>query len=413
MKPTKLLLPCMRGRMGDWIYYVTLMSFEEVARRVRLPEEIDKKYSSEDLKLGDWIQRKLSPSRTDQIVQYILHQEERFFNALILGIYDGEPKWQEVILEGGGTARNIEAEEEMNEYLSKTFGLLTLSGKESIFAIDGQHRAVAIRKAVEKGSKVQGDEQAVIFISHKPTPEGKIRTRRVFSTLNKYAKPVSESEIIALSEDSNSAIITRRFVDTNSFLKEKVLVIKNRAIHRSNTSHLTNIMVLHDLVSILSTNKSVAGNAVQGYDHASFIAQRLSDDDINKQFRKVESELKEVFEAIPSVKRFLTKGTVDRASAKTSLIFRPIGQNVIFSAYKFLKEHRKGQALLDYLKEDDFNLANPTWKKLFWDETTNEIDTKKSKQKAAILYLVDSLGVKPRRTAKDESDLKGLGLLQD
>jgi hypothetical protein len=123
--------------------------------------------------------------------------------------------------------------------------------------------------------------------------------------------------------------------------------------------------------------------------------------------------LKEVFDAVPSVKRFLEDGNVDRTSFKTSLLFRPIGQNVIFSAFKLLKEHNKGRALVDYLKKDDFNLENPLWKTLFWDETTKEIDTKKSKQKAAFLYLVNHLGVTPKRTAKDENDLRALGLLND
>jgi hypothetical protein len=58
-------------------------------------------------------------------------------------------------------------------------------------------------------------------------------------------------------------------------------------------------------------------------------------------------------------------------------------------------------------------LENPLWKTLFWDETTKEIDTKKSKQKAAFLYLVNHLGVTPKRTAKDENDLRALGLLND
>lgn len=398
--------------MGDWIYYVTLMSFSEVARRVRLPREIDAKYNSDDLKLGDWIQRDLSGSRTDQIVQYLLRQEQHFFNSLILGIYDGEPRWQEVTLEGGGIAKEVEGQEELEGYLSKTFGILTLSGRESIFAIDGQHRAVAIRKAVETNEKKVGaDEQAVIFISHKPSPEGKIRTRRVFSTLNKYAKPVNESEIIALSEDSNSAIITRRFVDTATFLKGKVLVIKNRSIHRSNKTHLTNIMMLHDLVTILSTDKRVAGNVVKGYDHRSFITERLPDEEIDKQYKKVETELKDVFNAVPSVKAFLESGEVDRAKSSTSLLFRPIGQTVVFSAYRILKEHKKSQALLDYLDKDDFNLSNPIWKRVFWDKDTQEIDTKASKQRAAIHYLVNRLGHKPRLTPTDKKNLKALRLM--
>ena len=40
----KLNLPCLKGRIGDWFYYCSTMSFDEIARRVKLPIEIDKKY---------------------------------------------------------------------------------------------------------------------------------------------------------------------------------------------------------------------------------------------------------------------------------------------------------------------------------------------------------------------------------
>lgn len=412
MKPTKLLLPCMRGRMGDWIYYVTLMNFAEVAKRVKLPKEIDAKYDSEDLKLGDWIQRELSDTRTKHIAQYLLKQEQRFFNALILGVYNGEPQWQEVTLEGSAVKLEEEEKEDLEDYLSKTFGILNLNGAEDIFAIDGQHRAIGIREAVKTNKQIGGDDQCVIFIVHKPTAEGKVRTRRVFSTLNKYAKPVSPTEIIALSEDSNSAILTRRFVDTDTFLKDKVQVNRNRSIHPSNKTHLTNIMLLHDIITILATNKNVAGNAVTGHDHDAFITERLSDDKLDTEYRKISDEIKRVFSAAPSVAAFLKGGEVNRTKANTNLLFRPIGQTVIFSAYRILKEHRKSQALLDYLKKDDFNLANSLWKRVFWDDDTKEIDTKASKQKAAILHLVALLGVQPKRTVTDEKTLKALGLLK-
>lgn len=68
MSKRKIHLPCLRGRIGDWIYYVTLLSFEEVSTRVQLPKEIDKKYDEEQLKLGDWIQRKIEVKRIDHIV---------------------------------------------------------------------------------------------------------------------------------------------------------------------------------------------------------------------------------------------------------------------------------------------------------------------------------------------------------
>ena len=53
MKATRINLPCLKGKMGDWMYYVTLLKFKDIAERVFLPEEIDEKYK------GSWRIREL------------------------------------------------------------------------------------------------------------------------------------------------------------------------------------------------------------------------------------------------------------------------------------------------------------------------------------------------------------------
>ena len=151
-----LVLPCLRGQIGDWFYYVSVMKFKDVAKRVKLPEEIDKKYTDDNLKLGEWIQREIEPKRIKPLVNYIQNQNQRFFNSLVLGIYDGSPSWQDLKI----TNSNVynESSEETQDYFSKTFGILTLSGDESIFAVDGQHRAIGIRRAVKENIANLDDE---------------------------------------------------------------------------------------------------------------------------------------------------------------------------------------------------------------------------------------------------------------
>ncbi len=48
-KLNALALPCLRGKMGDTFFYSTIMSLKDVADRIKLPSEIDKKYDSDDL----------------------------------------------------------------------------------------------------------------------------------------------------------------------------------------------------------------------------------------------------------------------------------------------------------------------------------------------------------------------------
>jgi DNA sulfur modification protein DndB len=216
----ELNLPCLKGRIGDWFYYSSTMPFSEIAKRVKLPKEIDKRYEDPTLKLGEWIQRDIGTKRIEPIAQYLSNQKERFFNSIVLGIYDGEPSWQEFDIKIAKTTEKSELSEKDLQHFSETFGILRLSGSESIFAIDGQHRIMGIRKAiVDKPKEFIYDEVSVIFIAHRTDEGGIKRTRRLFSTLNRYAKPVNKGEIIALSEDDNCAIITRMLIEKNKYLK--------------------------------------------------------------------------------------------------------------------------------------------------------------------------------------------------
>jgi len=148
----KLVLPALRGRIGDWFYYVSLLPFKEVAQRISMADEIHK---SKDLR--DWIQTEVS-QRIEGIVTYLETQEQRFFNSLILGIYGGSPSWQELDIK----TRYADLEEEDLDYLNRTFGILTLKGDEKIFPIDGQHRTQAIKDALKNKEELQEEEISVI-----------------------------------------------------------------------------------------------------------------------------------------------------------------------------------------------------------------------------------------------------------
>lgn len=407
-KHKKITLPCLKGKMGDWFYYVTLLSFSEVANRVRLPKEIDK-YNQEHLKLEDWIQREIEGNRIKNIVHYLRKQDQRFFNSLILGMYEGHPSWQEIEIFQDEKQKEALGET-VYDYLSRSMGILTLDGSEIIFAIDGQHRAFAIREAVKEDATLKDDEISVIFVAHKTDDEGKIRTRRLFSTLNKYAKPVHQSEIIALSEDNNCSIITRDLVDHYPLFKGKLLVIKNRSINPENETAFTNIMVLYDIIERLLTDKSVVGIKVSGKPKNKFITERAPDAEIEESKKYVQGVIREVINHIPSLSKFFETGKVNRKHKSTSLLFRPIGQNIFFDILKVVIDKSKKKKALDYFSEDTFNLSNSIWKKIFWDEETQTILTEKSRQRYATLLILEHLGIEIRRTKKDQQIFDSFGI---
>jgi hypothetical protein len=402
-------LPCLRGKMGDWYYYVTLLKFGEVANRVSLPKEIDSYYKNkEELKLGDWIQRDLEPNRTRNIVDYLKRQSQHFFNSLILGIYEGNPSWQDISVNTNKEYNDLD--DNNLDYLSRTFGILNLEGTEDIFAIDGQHRAIGIREAVKEDAKLRDDEITAIFVAHKTTVEGKIRTRRLFSTLNRYAKPVSQSEIIALSEDNNCAIITRELIENFPLFKDKILINKNRSIAIENKNHFTNIMVLYDIVERLLTNKPVYGMQVEGYDKNNYITTRIDDGKLKKDIKICQKHIKELFTSIHCLKRFFTTGNIDRKLATTSLLFRPIGQNILFDAYKLSLKFQKEKDIILFFNKNTFNVKNKHWKKVFFDKKTGTILTEKSRQRYATLLILEAIGIPIKRTKKDIETYQNFGI---
>jgi DNA sulfur modification protein DndB len=390
-KMGKIILPTLKAYMGDWTYYVTLLPFSEVAKRVSLADEIHK-----DKGLSKMIQRKVT-NRTKDIVTYLKTQDQRFFNSLILGIYGGSPHWQEIIIDKKSNNLN---EEEL-DYLNRTFGILTLTGEEKIFAIDGQHRSKAIKDATKEKEALKDEEIAVIFVAHKRSQEGEIRTRRLFSTLNRYAKPVNISEIIALDEEDNCAIITRNIVEEYDKLKHRILFNQNRSISTSNTSAFTNIIMLYDLVKTILLQGSVFGVKVGGEDKI-FIKRRQTPEVIEEKQEYFESLLTEIFEKIPALKKFEKRGVVNRKLEKTSLLFRPIGQTVLFSILKVGIDNDFKEEVIDFFSSHSFSIKNEIWKKIFVDAETGRIKTDKSAQKYAFQLILLKLGFNVKLTKKDK-----------
>ena len=72
----KLYLPSLRGIVGDWVYYPTLMKLKDIAKRVKIAEEI---YQSKIL--SEMVQREIKRKRGKEIKDYLLKHEQRFFNS--------------------------------------------------------------------------------------------------------------------------------------------------------------------------------------------------------------------------------------------------------------------------------------------------------------------------------------------
>jgi DNA sulfur modification protein DndB len=255
--------------MGDWWYYIVTLTFKDIAERVKRVKDIHETSS-----LRTWIQRELKENRQREIAEYLHSQPQRFFNGLVLGLFEGAPDWFPVSV----TTGHVHTSAPLGERVASAFGFIQLTGHEQIFAIDGQHRVEGIKMALgmEGGSKLEAEEQTVILVAHKTDDLGRQRTRRLFTTLNKYARPVSKGEIIALSEDDTFAIVTRRLVDEYPGLgSEFVPLYKTANIPSHDKRSLTSLISLYGVVKAVNIpyGKRSSGRLINGPPNPSTLSE--------------------------------------------------------------------------------------------------------------------------------------------
>jgi len=222
-------IPAIRSHIGNWVYYTSVFSFDQIDRLVkRIDDELHRSES-----LRNQIQRSISDNYIS-LKEYILRQDERFFNSLVLAVYDGHPKWVEVELDYGSDERYY------------NMGFLEFEGGEKIFPVDGQHRVEGIKAALIENPNLRSEEIAVLFIGHQKTDEGMQKSRRLFTSLNRYARPVKLNDIIALDEDDSVAIITRELLETFPlFFGKRINNSEQKAISESDRYAFTSLITLY------------------------------------------------------------------------------------------------------------------------------------------------------------------------
>lgn len=377
--------PALRCIMGDWVYYVTYLTFNDITHWIKKTDQIHKTE-----RLREMIQRQLS-SRSISIAKYLINQEERFFNAIVVGVYGGAPKWYPIDIE----ASPVLGEVELDDSSRDSIGLLMLEGNEGLFAIDGQHRVEAIKQALKTKPELGTDEISVIFVAHKTDEKGQTRTRRLFSTLNRYAKPVSKGEIVALDEDDAFAIITRRLVEDFYLMKGFVHFGKTAPLPPNDRKNLTTILALYDISQVIYV--PILDNK-QRQQMKKLKILRPSDevlDNILEEQKNYWAILKDYF---PEYKRLFQSEPNEnvageyRTSEGGHLMFRPAGQQAFARSVRIMMD--RGMEMKDavaQLSSVSMRLNAPPWRNILWDPNRKKINNNVSPllTESVLLHCVD------------------------
>lgn len=397
-------IPAIRAHIGDWVYYIATMQFKDVSEYVK---RVDNELHKSDL-LKQMLQRSIT-NNYKSIAHYIETQEERFFNAIVLAVYDGVPTWHEVRLEydDGSEFYNL--------------GILELSGDEKIFPVDGQHRVEGIKKVISESDKYDDEQIPVIFIGHKTDDAGMQRSRRLFSTLNRYAKPVSMRDIIALDEDDIVAIASRELVDTHPlFSQDRLLDSRTKAIPENNNKAFTTIITFYEcnleILWMLLKDVEVLnpdGGKTKGKGKIKEFIRRRPNDEMIHQFEELcASFWNALIDGFGDVYAYVAdepNAQPYRNRTGGNLLFRPVALlPFVRAAVKVAIQQKKSfNEIFRAFPQELLAIDNVLWRNIIWnnDKGTMIVNNQKLTERI-LLYFWDRSTLTEKEIATMKLDIK-------
>lgn len=385
-------IPAIQGRIGITTYYTANLNFLQVSELIKKID--DELHTSSSLK--EQIQRSLTDNYS-KIKDYILSKEDHFFNSLVLAIYDGEPKWTEIRYE-------------IDEELYYNVGLLELSGEEKIFPVDGQHRVEGIKAALAIREELQYETIPVMIIAHSNTPQGMERSRRIFSTLNRYAKPVLLGDIIALDEDDAVAIVTRDLLGNYPlFLNDRIKATNSKSIPSGDKMAFTSLMTLYschfELYKAFMFDANISDNKAK----ESLKIRPCDDvlDSLNSYIKVFWDTFTSTFEEI---EEYINNQSNTAASEFRSrenggnILFRPVSLYPLVQVISRIHKKRGTEYRDIFNKFSQLNrgVSSGLWNKVIWNPNTNKMIVKNQTAiKLLLLYIYNP----EELTIKERADL--------
>jgi len=359
----RTLIPAFRCKVDTWRYYVCRMKYAEAARQVKFPYEL-----GSNTELGQLIQRGIS-ARTMGITEYLLKSKHRFLGGLVVAAWGGEPQY---------TPLSMDDPEGMLKGLDREFGVLTFDGTQAYFVLDGQHRLRAIKDAIKQKPELGREDICVLIVTHYDTLEGRRRTRRLFSNINKNAKQTGTAENIALDEDVGFAILTRRMLDEHEFLKvdgrvrvilsvgdDGELKLASGSVPKTDARALTTFTVLYDVLQYL------------GWDLPRVMkekAVRPSDEILDESYENLTERLDDLLKYCGDIRAKLEAAASAReiraprdAEGEGHPFMRPVVQKAVARvASEIMQQGALGwDEIMKRLSELDWKLASPPWQAVF------------------------------------------------
>ena len=375
------LYPALRAHMGNWEYYIVKMTMKDVVKEVGFASEV-----YENRTLDDAIQRALKKRRVErEIVPYLALREDRFFSSIVVAALGGNPTFTPV---------EITADPKFSLFkvggLDDAFGILTFDGGQQYFALDGQHRLKSIKTLIEERESDSpeappdflDEEISVIMLVRQEEDDDEFmrRYRRVFSSLNRYAKKTDRDTDIIMDEDDVTAILTRRLLTEHRFFRwtgrpntSPKLSTEGKNI-KAGEPYFTSLQTLYDMNESLLNTPTREQERVFRKESKQF---RLPEDHLDVMYDELVGywdallEGVDVLESDPAKMREHNVELPNADGLMSHLLFLPIGQEMFMRVFRVLLNRRltnidspdwvEVRHCASVLSEVDWNLRNPPW----------------------------------------------------
>lgn len=396
-------IPALKGKIGSTVFYSANLTMGQIAELV-VP--VDKElYTAQSLR--DQLQRSLNDNYL-RIKEYIISHSDRFFNALVLAVYDGDPMWTEIRYE-------------LDDEHYSNVGILSFNGKERIFPVDGQHRVEGIKAALKENPDLEGEELCVMLIGHSDTPEGKKKSRRIFSTLNRYAKPVKLGDIIALDEDDIVAIATRYQLESNPlFMEDRVRATNSIAVSVSDKRSFTSLIALYkcNLELFKCFYKQRNGVTLKPNKFKDYLKNRPSDEEINAFNDYLTSFWTHFIQVFPEIGAYIADNRVNAAESFRSnedggnILFRPVSLTPLIASIVTVALYNNIEqldAVLESYSNIERTVSASPWERIIWDPIKHQMITRTGGLvKYMMISMYDSIILRPREKEKLIADFQSI-----
>ena len=350
------IYPALKSRMGDWSYYIVRMRMQELASEISFSSDI-----YDDYTLGDAIQRALDESRVKkQIINFLAKRDDRFFSSLVVAAIGGDPRWYSVKMDEKVVPEMIADSDVMKD----SFGILSFDKDPKYYALDGQHRLAAIKMLLEQKEGVpklppgfENEFVSVLVVLRRPEDKDekqwRRRYRRLFSSLNRYAKPTDRDTNIIMDEDDSFAIVTRRLISEHDFFrapgkeKDSFRVQTSGKNFKDDSPHFISLQALYDVNRMLLSSKQrrLTGWGTDGAkekDVKQFIAFRPEEDVVDGFYEEAARYWDALLDTLPDLKkkpRDMRKHDESKRGMDHAA-FWPIGQEVLAEVTRDLLDAR-------------------------------------------------------------------------